>query len=165
MPGAKISPQGSGTFFMNSSNEDPIFGKVISTYTTREAVADGFLIELLPTVSAELRDAGIRVPAYLTTGVWEKYVEVPEGMEGEQDVAGRLMDILNMFRLAVKSSKNHCDFIEFKFVCLLPNKGDWERNEKRQGDGLRLITLHATIRARDFDDPSPAIFIMKPDED
>jgi type I site-specific restriction endonuclease len=62
---------------MNSSNEDPIFGKVISTYTTREAVADGFLIELLPTVSTELRDAGIRVPAYLTTGVWEKYVEVP----------------------------------------------------------------------------------------
>ncbi len=151
---------------MNSSHEDPIFGKVISTYTTREAVADGFLIELLPTVSAELRDAGIRVPAYLTTGVWEKYVEVPEGMEGEQDVAGRLIDILNMFRFAVKKSKGDSAFMPFQFVCRLPNKGDWERNEKREGDeGLRLVTLHATIRARDFDDPSPAIFIMKPDED
>ena len=150
---------------MNSSNEDPIFGKVISTYTTREAVADGFLIELLPTVSAELRDAGIRVPAYLTTGVWEKYVEVPEGMEGEQDIAGRLMDILNMFRFAVKKSKGDSAFMPFQFVCRLPNKGNWERNEKRQDDDLRLVTLHATIRARDFDDPAPAIFIMKPDED
>jgi hypothetical protein len=75
------------------------------------------------------------------------------------------MDILNMFRFAVKKSKGDSAFMPFQFVCRLPNKGNWERNEKRQDDDLRLVTLHATIRARDFDDPAPAIFIMKPDED
>jgi hypothetical protein len=44
--------------------------------------------------------------------------------------------------------------------------GDWEKNEKIDGDRLiRTVTLKAFITAQDFDDPSPAIFIMKPDED
>jgi hypothetical protein len=30
---------------------------------------------------------------------------------------------------------------------------------------MRTITLKAVIQAQDFDDPSPAIFIMKPQED
>jgi hypothetical protein len=29
----------------------------------------------------------------------------------------------------------------------------------------REITLKAVIQGKDFDDPSPAIFIMKPNED
>jgi len=48
----------------------------------------------------------------------------------------------------------------------LPDKGDWEKNEKMDGDRLtRTITLKGVIQGQDFDDPSPAIFIMKPGED
>jgi hypothetical protein len=54
----------------------------------------------------------------------------------------------------------------FKFICRLPDKDDWEQNEKMEGDRpMRTITLKAVIGPQDIDDPSPAIFIMKPWED
>jgi hypothetical protein len=69
-----------------------------------------------------------------------------------------------MFRLAAKSTSGQ--LLLFKFICRLPDDGNWEKNEKMDGDRLtRTVTLKAFITAQDFDDPSPAIFIMKPDED
>ena len=135
--------------------------KIISTYTTKEAVADGYLVHVAATESQE---AGIKDPVYLTRAVWDKYVEVPKGMESEQNLSGRLWDILWMFRIAAKSTPGA--LLLFKLNCRLPDKGDWEKNERIDGDRLtRTVTLKAFITAQDFDDPSPAIFIMKPDED
>lgn len=135
--------------------------KIISTYTTKEAVADGFLVRVADGQSME---AGIKYPVYMTRAVWDKYVEVPKGMEGEQDLSGRLWDILWMFMWAAKT--NSSSLMMFKFDCRLPDKDDWEQNEKMDGDRLtRLITLKSIIGPQDFDDPSPAIFIMKPGED
>jgi hypothetical protein len=67
----------------------------------------------------------------------------------------------------VKARNCSSSTVDFDFICRLPNKGDWEKNEKRQSINpvQRLVTLHSEIRARDLDDPSPAIFIMKPGED
>jgi hypothetical protein len=141
---------------------DPIFGKPIFTYTTKEAVEDGFLVE----IDAEiLSEAGIKFPVYLTRSVYDKYVSVPKELEHEQDFDGRLWDLLYMF--AFKARNCSSSTVDFQFICRLPNKGDWEENEKRQSINpvQRLVTLHSEIRARDFDDPSPAIFIMKPHED
>ena len=135
--------------------------KIISTYTTKEAVEDGFLVRV---ADGQSKEAEIKYPVYLTRSVWDKYVEVPEGMEGEQDLTGRLWDILWMFRWAAKT--NSSSLMMFKFDCRLPDRGDWEQNEKMVGDRLmRTITLKAVIQAQDFDDPSPAIFIMKPQAD
>ena len=135
--------------------------KIISTYTTKEAIADGYLVRV---ADGESREAGIKFPVYLTRAVWDKYVEVPAGMESEQNLSGRLCDILWMFRIAAKSTPGQ--LLLFKLNCRLPDKGDWEKNEKIDGDRLtRTVTLKAFITAQDFDDPSPSIFIMKPDED
>jgi hypothetical protein len=135
--------------------------KIISTYTTKEAVEDGFLVRV---ADGQSKEAGIKYPVYLTRAVWDKYVEVPTGMEAEQDVAGRLWDILWMFMWAAKT--NSSSLMMFKFNCRLPDKGDWEQNEKMDGNRLtRTITLKSVIQAQDFGDPSPAIFIMKPGED
>lgn len=135
--------------------------KIISTYTTREAVADGYLVRV---AEGQSKEAGIKYPVYLTRAVWDKYVEVPAGMEGEQDLSGRLWDILWMFMYAAKSCSS--SLMMFKLNCRLPDKGDWEKNEKMDGNRLtRTITLKGVIQAQDFDDPSPAIFIMKPGED
>jgi hypothetical protein len=135
--------------------------KIISTYTTKEAVEDGFLVRV---ADGQSKEAGIKYPVYLTRSVWDKYVEVPEGMEGEQDLSGRLWDILWMFMWAAKT--NSSSLMMFKLNCRLQDKGDWEQNEKMDGDRtMRTITLKAVIQAQDFDDPSPAIFIMKPQED
>lgn len=135
--------------------------KIIYTYTTKEAVADGFLVLV---AESQSREAGIKFPVYLTRAVWDKYVEVPKGMEGEQDVQGRLWDILWMFMWAAKT--NSSSLMMFKFGCRLPYTGEWEQNEKMEVDRLmRTITLKAVIGPQDIDDPSPAIFIMKPWED
>ncbi|MDP3643075.1 MAG: hypothetical protein Q8S54_07780 [Bacteroidota bacterium] len=135
--------------------------EVIDTYSTKQAVEDGFLVHVDQKISKE---AGIKFPVYLTRAVWDKYVEVPAGMEGEQDLSGRLWDILWMFMYAAKSCSS--SLMMFKLNCRLPDKGDWEKNEKMDGNRLtRTITLKGVIQAQDFDDPSPAIFIMKPSED
>lgn len=135
--------------------------KIISTYTTKEAVEDGFLVRV---ADGQSKEAGIKYPVYLTRSVWDKYVEVPEGMEGEQDLSGRLWDILWMFMWAAKRNSN--SLMMFQFDCRLPDKGDWEQNEKTDGNRMmRTVTLKSVIGPQDIDDPSPAIFIMKPQED
>ncbi|WP_423128084.1 DUF6573 family protein [Gaoshiqia sp. Z1-71] len=137
--------------------------KPISVYSTKQAVDDGYLILVDQKVSQE---AGIRHPVYLTRAVWDKYIEVPKGMEGYQDQAGRLWDVLFMFAFfARKESSFH---LLLKLLIQLPDTGDWEQNEKvaeRSNRLLREVTLKALVTTRDFDDPSPAIFIMKPFED
>lgn len=65
-----------------------------------EAIADGRLID----VSATAREAGIRYPTALTKLDWERYVVVPEGAIG-QDEAGRLWDVLWMFRVAAANAE------------------------------------------------------------
>lgn len=136
---------------------------VISTYTTREAVADGFLVRVEAEASKE---AGIKYPVYMTRAVWGKYVEVPKGMEGIQNLSGRLWDVLYMFAFHARNVRS--DSLLFDFISFMPDARNWEPNEKLETPENRfnrLVTLKAVVQAQDFDDPSPAIFIMKPDED
>lgn len=139
--------------------------EVIDTYSTKQAVEDGFLVRIDEKVSKE---AGIKFPVYLTCTVWDKYVEVPKGLEQLQDRDGRLWDVIFMFAMAARNCGSNA--LQYKLNVLLPDKGDWEANEKPDPDmegnrEVRLVTLKAVIQAQDFDDPSPAIFIMKPFED
>ena len=68
-----------------------IFGEPIYVYTAEQAVEDGALVR----VPAELS----RAPIYLSRALFEK-VEVPTGMEGTQDLMGRMADVVQMARLA-----------------------------------------------------------------
>lgn len=139
--------------------------QVIDTYSTKDAVQDGVLILVDQKISKE---AGIKYPVYLTQAVWNKYVRVPLDLDQHQDLDGRLWDVLFMFMFAARKTSGA--LMMYKLIVALPDKGDWESNEKLdpdlQNDRLkRLVTLKAVIQAQDFDDPSPAIFIMKPSED
>ncbi|MFY9150850.1 MAG: DUF6573 family protein [Prolixibacteraceae bacterium] len=139
--------------------------EVIDTYSTRQAVEDGFLVQIDPKISKE---AGIKYPVYLTRAVWDKYVELPEGIDQVQDLDGRLWDVLIMFAFAARSCNGST--LIYNLNVVLADKGDWESNEKVDPDldhnrTIRLVTLKSVIQARDFDDPTPAIFIMKPGED
>src|SRR5438552_19116883 len=69
--------------------------EVISVYTRAQAREDGVLID----VSEMAKEAGIKFPVALTATVYGQYVEVPEGIKG-QDKTGRLWDFLWMFRRA-----------------------------------------------------------------
>ncbi len=134
---------------------------IISTYTRAEAIADGFQVPVNPKVC---REAGIIFTVFLTRGVYDKYVMVPENMPFQSE-EGRLWDILYMFSL--KARRCNGNELKFEFCCQLPDAGNWSRYEKVcEGNRLiREVTLRAVIGPLDLDDPSPAITIMFPDED
>ena len=131
---------------MNAENQSPL-GEVIFAYTRSQAVADGEQVE----VSRRAAEAGIRFPVFLTRGVYEQFVTVPEGVEG-QDETGRLWDILTMLRFAIRGSRAGVDRLP---VAL------YVRNDNRRA---RLVKLIATCGALDMVDPQPAITVMLPDE-
>ena len=127
---------------------ESLFGEVIYAYTRKQAIADGVQIDVTKTA----QEAGIKFPVFITRGVFETYVAVPEGVTG-QDEAGRLWDVIWMTRFAILRSHGHNDRLP---VAL------YVRNDNR---AAKLIKLIATCGALDMDDPQPAITILLPDED
>jgi hypothetical protein len=119
---------------------------IIHTYTRTQAIEDGFLVDVTNTAS----DAGLRFPVALTRTVWGQYVEVPAGVEG-QDEAGRLWDILWMLAAAIRRSKDAGDTLHFQL---------YVRNNNRR---TKLVSLKAVCGPND--DASPCITVMLPDED
>ena len=119
---------------------------VIYAYTRAQALEDGVLVD----VSEMAKEAGIKFPVALTSAVYGKYVEVPDGVSS-QDETGRLWDILWMFRCA--AAKFNGSTLLFKLHV---------RNENR--DCMPpLVTLKAVCGPGDT--PEPVITIMLPDED
>ena len=82
----------------------------------------------------------------LTRAVWEKYIEVPEGVEC-QDIQGRLWDIVWMFKKQIQ------DGLEMTFKIYVRNSAGRPR----------LETLKAVCGPGD--DAEPVITIMLPTED
>ena len=103
-------------------------------------------------VTKTAQEAGISFPVFLTRGVFDQYVTVPEGVSG-QDEAGRLWDVVWMLRFAILRSRPGVARIP---VAL------YVRNDDR---AARLVKLIATCGPLDLDEPQPAITVMLPDED
>jgi hypothetical protein len=132
-------------FLLKVRPESSIFGPIISAYSRAQAIADGVLVD----VSKMAREAGIRYPTALTSAVWAEYVEVPEGVEA-QDEEGRLWDLLNMFRFAAKQSSGSGELL-FKVLV---------RNDNF---APALVTLKAICGPGDT--PEPVVTILLPNED
>jgi hypothetical protein len=133
---------------MNTNQTESPFGEVIYAYTRKQAVADGFQVD----VSKVAAEAGIRFPVFLTRSVFDAYVTVPPNVNG-QDEAGRLWDVVWMLRFAIrKAAQGHNRLPLALYV----------RNDNR---APRLVKLVATCGAFDMDDARPAITVMLPDED
>jgi hypothetical protein len=85
--------------------------ELIHSYTRKEAIEDGSLIDVSDT--REAKELFIRFPIALTRSVWKKYVEVLKGVTC-QDIHGRLWDILWIFRLTTRQSRTATDTVLFK---------------------------------------------------
>lgn len=68
----------------------------IHTYTRRQAIADGVLVD----ATAMAYEAGFKRPIALTAGAWARCVTVPPDAH-DQDEAGRLWDVLSLLRFAI----------------------------------------------------------------
>ncbi len=125
---------------------DNIFGEVIHSYTRAQALEDGFLIDVTQTA----REAGFVYPVAVTREVWNRYVEVPQGVIG-QDEMGRLWDIVWMGWIAARREKAHSAVLLYRLLV---------RNENRRA---RLVTLKAICGPGD--NAEPVVTIMLPNED
>jgi hypothetical protein len=119
---------------------------LIHRYSRADAIRDGVLID----VTATAREAGIRWPVALTAAVWAQCVGVPAGVIC-QDEAGRLWDVLTMFRFAAQRQ----DGAEVRF-------GVHVRNDNRDRTPP-LARLKAVCGPGD--DGEPVITVMMLDED
>jgi hypothetical protein len=126
-----------------SQPEDPSL-EIIDRYSRADAIEDGVLID----ASEMAKEAGLKFPVATTATVWGKYVEVPDGVEC-QDEQGRLWDILNMLLFAIKRG---CEGNELLFTVLVNNDGTPKPVQLKSicGPG---------------DDAEPVITIMLPHED
>jgi hypothetical protein len=118
---------------------------LIHSYSLAQAIADGVLID----VSATAREAGIRFPVALTRAVWSRCVEVPPGVEC-QDEAGRLWDVVYLLRVAIGASAGGSTLLYRLYV----------RNDNRRP---RPVTLKAICGPGD--DATPVLTVMLPEED
>ena len=130
--------------------QDNPFGAVIYAYTRSQAITDGLQVE----VSKVAAEAGIRFPVFLTRGVYDAYVTVPDGVTA-QDEAGRLWDIVWMLRHGIRSNVAGAAKDRFEFSLYV-------RNDNRRA---KLVKLIATCGPLDIDDPAPAITVLLPCED
>ena len=117
---------------------------VIDTYTRAQAIEDGVLID----VSETANEAGFTMPAAITAAAWGMYVRVPDGVAC-QDEQGRLWDVLNMLRFAIKKGGHGSEVV---FTVLVNNDGE-----------PRPVELKSLCGPGD--NAEPVITIMLPRED
>lgn len=81
-------------------NDQSPFGEIIHAYTRKQALADGFHVDVTTTA----QEVGIRFPVFLTRAVFDAYVTVSPNISC-QDEAGRLWDIVWMLRFAILKAR------------------------------------------------------------
>lgn len=140
------------------------WGPAISVYTRAQAIADGVLVDI--TDSDEFRESGIKFPVCFTMAAFEATISaggewVDDGtgtgeqvlsLPGGQSFAGRLWDVLYLFKRAVKAARPGEDCVWF--VLSVDAKGDG-RHE--------ILKLWARIGPGDT--AAPVITIMLTSED
>lgn len=132
------------------SDDNNLFNEVIHSYTRKQAIEDGFLIDVTKTA----REAGIKYPVAITTKLYQGCIN-PSDKEKErgQDLEGRLWDTLYMFTLAAR--KHIGDTMHYKVIYLLEQEDGTAKQETQ--------TIKAVIGPGDTSEP--VITIMMPYED
>ena len=118
---------------------------VIFSYSRAEAIADGVLID----VSELAKEAGFRFPVAMTSAAWQDAVAVPPDCPC-QDETGRLWDVLNVLRFAIRANSNVSE------LCFHVSVVGSDRQQHR----IELKSMCGP-----GDDAAPVITILLPDED
>jgi len=127
-----------------------IFGEAISTYTRKQAIEDGVLVD----ISEMAAEAGFNCPVAITRAAWADCVEWTEAdsnRQTTQDESGRLWDVLWMAKLAARRGGSKTTYQFYR----VPRGG--------RGIKPRLTALKMT--AGPGDDGELVITIMMRNED
>jgi len=132
------------------NNSESIFGNTVYSYSRKQAIEDGVLVDVSET--PEAIEAGFKFPVAVTRTVWDQCVEVPAGVIG-QDIPGRLWDLLYMLRIAIQHSERRTDTVYLDLHV---------RNDNREGEPP-LVSLKAVCGPGDHGEK--VITVMHPSED
>ena len=96
--------------------------EVISTYTRRQAIEDGVLVDLMQEELIDLvADAGFKFPVAMTAEAFGDYVALtPAAKRACNDIKGRLWDVLYMLAAEIRKAqrRGNTDTTIFKFYCV-----------------------------------------------
>lgn len=125
-------------------HDDP----VIYSYTRRQAIEDGILVD----VTATAREAGFRYPVAVTQAVWHQIISPDEESRAiGQSEEGRLWDVLWMLKYAIRLTRGPVDTLTYDLLVV------------RNGASAAPVTLKAVCGPDD--DGRPCVTIMLPEED
>jgi hypothetical protein len=146
---------------MNTTTTLPFWTEedIISRYTRADALNDG---ELIAAPGELTRQAGISVPVALTRAAWYQYIEpsyLPE--MPDQELTGRLWDLLWMLRMAAAKSRSSSVIIfRVRFELLQKRARATGIIHHRSGETVELKAICGP-----GDDIEPVITVMLPAED
>ena len=127
-----------------------IFGEVIFSYTRKQAIKDGVLVD----VSKMACEAGIRYPVAVTQAIWTKYIVPSVSLKKQgQSIKGRLWDLLYMFQGPARSTPTNVMLFDLYFLM-----EDGENNTQNT-----RVTMKAVCGPGDAGEP--VITIMRRNED
>ena len=88
-------------------SDGDFWGEPIFTYTRRQAIEDGVLVDLMqPELVGAVREAGFKFPLAMTSAAFAKTISaVDEELPPGQDIQGRLWDVLMVLKSAIRRSK------------------------------------------------------------
>ncbi len=138
------------------TNTDWTEADVVHTYSRRQALADGVLVEVPAHTAAE---AGIRLPLAITaaawadTVAWDATVEQGKASDTGQDEQGRLWDVLTM---AAHGMRRHPGGDRTVFEVLRVHA---------TGRGVRPRTTRLRLVVGPGDTTQPVLTILLPHED
>ncbi len=136
---------------MNAKSAET-FGNVIYSYSRKQAIEDGVLVD----VSETATEAGITFPTAVTRAVWDDYIEWSDEdskRQTYQDQSGRLWDVLFMARFFMANNGTASQML-YQLSCI-PRGG---RKHK-----ARTITLKLVVGPGD--NGEGVVTIMMPNED
>ncbi|WP_313912714.1 DUF6573 family protein [Tahibacter sp.] len=123
---------------------------VIHTYTRREALDDGVLID----VTERAREAGFRIPVAVTAAAWAECVEWPETEAAIQDESGRLWDLVFMAGVAARAAARQGERGRIAFELFVVPRG-----------GELPARTQLDLHVGPGDQGEPVATIMEPGED
>lgn len=121
--------------------------EVISTYSRKQAIADGVLVPICPKLADE---AGFWTEVAVTRAVYERCIVVPPAAAW-QDETGRTWDILQMLGWAIRRCRSAQ--YEIVFTVLV-------QNDPTELDQVQLKAVYGR-----GDDSENVLTILLPDED
>ncbi len=166
----------------NPSSPEPFWSDadLIHSYTRRQAIADGVLVQLSgPDLSADdmthhghwtsrmVAEAGFRFPIAMTCEAWRELVVVNRQAYAVcNDESGRLWDVLWMFRDAIRKRGNGntqggSDVMFFTVMVVVAAESQWRK--------ARRLSEPSQVRVKAVcgpgDDGEPVVTLMMLDQD